>query len=101
MTAPRWPAHWQPEAIAAALPYVGGEDRLDILVGDPATARSGTRLSGHLDLRDDGVVIISHDRAGGPGVYPWPLLAGPVLVITRLRPRRRGVELFRHPGWPA
>ncbi len=94
-----WPEGWQPEAIAAALPYVGTDDRLDILVDDPVVAKSGTLLGGHLFRGDDGVVMIIHDRSGRPDVYPWRLVRGPVLVIKLLRPGRRGVELFRHPQW--
>jgi hypothetical protein len=94
-----WPERWQDEAIAAALPYIGTEDRLDILVDDLAVAVSGTRIAGHLDVAGDGRVTIVHDRSGQPDVFPWPLLGGPVLVIRLLRPRRRAIELFRHPLW--
>jgi hypothetical protein len=96
----RWPELWQPEAIEAALPYVGTDDRLEILVDDPAVAKSGTSLGGHLYRGDEGTVLIIHDRSGRPDVYPWPLLRGPVLLIRLLRPRRRAVELYRHPLWP-
>ena len=99
MTGPRWPDLWQDEAIEAALPFVGTDDRLDILVDDPAVAISGTRLAGHLFAAEDGTVMIVHDRSGRPDVYPWPLLRGPVLVIKLLRPRRRALELYRHPLW--
>ena len=94
-----WPDLWQPEAIEAARPYVGTEDRLDILVDDPMLARSGTRLGEYLFRGDDGVVTIIHDRSGRADVYPWPLLRGPVLVITLLHPGRRATELYRHPLW--
>jgi hypothetical protein len=94
-----WPDRWQPEAIEAALPYVGTEDRLDILVDDPALAHSGTRLAGHLFRGEDGAVMVIHDRSGRPDVYPWRLLRGPVLVLKLLRPRRRPTELYRHPLW--
>lgn len=99
MTELQWPDRWQPEAIAAAEPYVGTDERLDILVDDPAVAKSGTRLAGYLFRADDGTVMIIHDRSGRPDVYPWRLLSGPVLVIKLLRPRRRAVELYRHPDW--
>lgn len=94
-----WPERWQPEAIEAALPFVGTDERLDILVDDPAVAVSGTRLGGHLIRADDGTVIVLHDRSGRSDVYPWRLLAGPVLLIRLLRPRRRAIELYRHPLW--
>ena len=94
-----WPERWQPEAIAAALPYLGTDDRLDILVDEPAVAVSGTRLTGHLFRADDGMVMMIHDHSGRPDVYPWRLLRGPVLLIKLLRPRRRAVELYRHPRW--
>jgi hypothetical protein len=96
---PIWPDRWQPEAIAAATPYVDADDRLDILVDDPQVALSGTRLGGYLFRGDDGAVTIIHDRSGEPDVYPWRLLRGPVLVIKLLRPGRRAVELYRHPLW--
>ena len=95
----RWPEQWQAEAIAAALPYVGSDERLDILVDDPTVAISGTRLAGHLIRGDDGQVMVIHDRSGRPDVYPWRLLRGPVLVIRLLRPRKRALELYRHPLW--
>jgi hypothetical protein len=44
----RWPDLWQDEAIEAARPFVGSDDRLDILVDDPTVAVSGTRLGGYL-----------------------------------------------------
>jgi hypothetical protein len=94
-----WPQRWQPEAIEAARSYVGTDERLEILVDDPAVAVSGTLLGGYLFRGDDGRVMIIHDRSGRPDVYPWALLRGPVLVVKLLRPRRRGVELYRHPDW--
>ena len=94
-----WPEKWQPEAIEAALPFVGAEDRLDILVDDPTVAVSGTRVGGHLYRGDDGTVMIIHNRSGRPDVYPWRLISGPVLLITLLRPRRRAIELYRNPLW--
>ena len=94
-----WPEGWQVEAIEAALPYVGTEDRLDILVGDPARSIHGTRLTGHLFRAGDGRVMVIFDRSGKPDVHPWALLGGPVLSIKLLRPRRRALELYRHPQW--
>jgi hypothetical protein len=83
----------------AARPYVGTDERLDILVDDPGVAVSGTLLGGYLFRGDDGVVMVLHDRSGRPDVYPWRLLRGPVLLIKLLRPGRRAVELYRHPLW--
>lgn len=100
MTQLIWPDGWQDEAIAAAEPYVGTDERLDILVGDPTTSRSGTLMGGHVYCGEDGAVMVIHDRSGRPDVYPWRLLAGPVLVLNLLRPRRRALELYRHPDWP-
>ncbi len=94
-----WPDHWQAEAIVAALPYVDTDERLDIWVDDPDTATTGTRIAGHL-YRDADRVMIIHDRSGRPDVYPWQLLAGPVLVIKLMRPGRAAKELYRHPRWP-
>ena len=99
MAESRWPDGWQTEAIQAALPYVGSEERLDILVGDPVRSHSGTRLSGHLYIAEDGRVTIIYDRTGRSDVYPWALLGGPVLAIKLLRPRRPAIELYRHPNW--
>ena len=95
----RWPDRWPSEAVDVVRPYVGTADRLDILVGDPAVAISGTRLAGHLFAAEDGAVMIVHDRSGRPDVFPCPLLSGPVLVIELLRPRRRALELYRHRLW--
>ena len=94
-----WPADWQPEAIAAVVPYLGSDERLRIVVGPPETSFSGTVLAGHVYV-DDGVATIVHDRSGRPDVYPWRLLAGPVLRIELLRARRRPLVLFAHPDWP-
>jgi hypothetical protein len=95
----KWPDRWQREAIEAALPYVDTDERLDILVDDPAVAVAGTRLQGHLYRGDDDAVMVIHDRSGRPDVHPWRLLSGPVLVIKRLRPRRSAEQLYRHPDW--
>jgi hypothetical protein len=93
-----WPSDWQQEAINAALPYVGSDHRLHILVGDPKVAVSGTAVTGYL-LEEDGKVMIIYDRTGRPDVYPWPLLRGPVLRIELLRAKKRRVVLFSAPGW--
>ena len=95
-----WPDKWQAEAVAAALPYIGTDDRLDILVDEPTDAMAGTRIAGHLYRGDDGAVMMIYDRSGRPGIFPWRLLSGPVLVIKLLRPGRRSKELYRHPLWP-
>ena len=100
MTVLRWPEEWQPEAIEAASAYVGTDERLDIWLGPPGLAISGTRMSGHLYGGEDGAVLIIHDRSGRPDVHPWRLLPGPVLVVKLLRPGRRATELYRHPLWP-
>ena len=94
-----WPEGWQLEAIEAAQPYVGTDDRLDILVDDPATTIHGTRLTGHLFRGDDGRVMVIYDHSGRADVHPWALLSGPVLAIKLLRPRRRALELYGHPHW--
>ena len=95
-----WPERWQPEAIAAAAPYVGTERRLDMWFGTPASV-SGTRYTGHVYVGEDGrSLTLIHDRSGRTDVYPWRLSIGPVLLIKLLRPRRPGLELYRHPGWP-
>jgi hypothetical protein len=78
--------------------HIGTDERLDILV-DPPTAMSGTRNAGHLYRGEHGTVMMIHDRSGRPDVYPWELLSGPVLTVKLLRPRRRAVELYRHPEW--
>jgi hypothetical protein len=78
--------------------HIGTDERLDILV-DPPTAMSGTRIAGHLYRGEHGKVMMIHDRSGRPDVYPWELLSGPVLTVKLLRPRRRAVELYRHPEW--
>ena len=94
-----WPDSWQAEATRALEPFVDAGDRVDILVGDPQTSISGTRLAGHLYRGDGGRVMIRYDRSRRPDVHPWALLGGPVLVAKLLRPRRRALELYRHPDW--
>jgi len=93
-----WPEHWQPDAIAAIEPYVGSDYRLEVLVGDPATSVSGTLLAGYLYDSDKGIQVI-HDRSRRPDVYPWPLLAGPVLRATACLPKRSRTVVFQHPDW--
>ena len=94
-----WPDRWQPDAIDAVQPYVDADERLEILVDDPATAVSGTLLSGYVYRAEGGTVMIVHDRSGRLDVHPWRLLAGPVLRVSLLRPRRRRVDLYVHPDW--
>ena len=94
-----WPDRWQPEAVEAVRPYVDADARLEILVDDPATAISGTLLGGYVYRGADGSVMIIHDHSGRPDVYPWRLLAGPVLRVSLLRPRRRRLDLYVHPDW--
>ena len=67
------------------------------MVGPP-TALDGSLLAGHVFLDGD-VPMIIHDRSGRPDVYPWKVLGGPILRIYLLRPRRRKLILFAHPGW--
>jgi hypothetical protein len=70
-----WPMRWQPEAIDAVIPHLGSDERLRILVDDPKKAIFETPIEGH--------------------VY----VAGPVLRIELLRPRRRPFLLYAHPDW--
>jgi hypothetical protein len=93
-----WPTGWQPEAVAALEPLLGSDDRVRIVVGRPGD-RDGAVLEGYVYLDAAGVPTIIHDRSGSPRVFPWALLAGPVLVIERKVPRRRAEVLFRHPEW--
>jgi hypothetical protein len=95
----KWPNRWQLEAIDAARPYVDTDERLHILAGDPAASLSGTVMEGHLYRGDDNTIMVLHDRSARPDVHPWRLLLGPILTIKLLRPRRRAIELFRHPEW--
>ena len=94
-----WPALWQAEAIEAVRPHVDADARLEILVGDPAVSVSGTLLAGYVYADPDGSMMIIHDHSGLPTVYPWRLLAGPVLRVSLLRPRRRRLHLYVHPDW--
>ena len=93
----RWPDHWQHEARAALQPYFGADSRVRIIVGPPDSL-DGTVLEGFIDLIDDAPTVL-FDRSGGPDVYPWPLLQGPVLRILALQPRRKPTLVFAHAGW--
>ncbi|MHA7218285.1 hypothetical protein ACX80L_05280 [Arthrobacter sp. MDT1-48-3] len=92
-----WPEAWQSEARAALMRFIGVEDKVEILVGDPRSSLGGTLLGGYVYLQDSKLMII-HDRSGRPYVYPSALFGGPVLEIVELsRPRRRSI--YRHPHW--
>jgi hypothetical protein len=93
-----WPARWQQEAIEALLPYVGGDERVSALLGDPGESVSGTAMEGHVYV-EDGELMIIWDRSGRADVYPWKMLSGPVLRIELLVPKRRRQLLFAVPGW--
>jgi hypothetical protein len=93
-----WPPRWQPEAVEALTPYLGSDERLRIVVDDPATAIHGTVVEGHVYV-ENGAPTIIHDRSGRPDVFPWQLLSGPVLRIELLRPRKRPQLLYAHPSW--
>ncbi len=94
-----WPARWQPEAVAALEPYLGTDHIVEVWVGDAGTSRSGTLLEGHAYVADDGRVTVIYDRSRRPDVYPWPLLAGPVLRMTaRIKGRKREV-IYERPSW--
>jgi hypothetical protein len=93
-----WPTHWECAAIEAVLPYLGSDERLRIVLGDPKKSIHGTVIGGHLYV-EDGTPMIVHDRSGRPDVFPWQLLRGPVLRIELIRPRRRPLVLYAHPGW--
>ena len=95
----RFPDSWQEEAIDTLSPLVGSESRVRIVLGPPETSIDGTVLEGVLDLGEGDEVMIIHDRSGRPDVYPWHLLAGPVLRVELLRPGRRKSVLFEHPTW--
>jgi hypothetical protein len=93
-----WPRRWQEEAKLVISRYFGRDCRLRIVVDDPATAIDGTVLEGFVYL-DGSVPTIIHDRSGRPDVYPWPLLAGPLLRIYELAPRRKPLVVYAHPDW--
>ena len=77
-----WPDRWQDDARATVVPYLGRDQRLRIVVGDPVTSLDGTVIEGFVYL-EGGVPTVIHDRSGRPGSYPWRLLMGP--GVTRLR----------------
>src|SRR5215472_7083706 len=97
-TARRMPRRWQDEAKRVISPYFGRDFRLRIVVDDPATAIDGSVLEGFVYL-DGAVPTIIHDRSGRPDVYPWPLLAGPLLRIYELVPRPKPFVVYAHPDW--
>ena len=94
-----WPKQWQSEAIDAVSRYVDSGAQLEILVGPPEKSIHGTLISGYLYTADDGSLKIIHDRSGRPDVYPWALLAGPVLVVKVREPGKRLRTIYRHPRW--
>jgi len=94
-----WPARWQPEAIEAIAPYVDTDYLVEVLVGAPATSIDGSSLAGYLFTAGSGQVQIIHDRSGRPDVYPWSLLAGPVLRVTARLPSKRRSVVYMHPDW--
>jgi len=96
----RWPERWQPEARAALEPYFGQAVRLDIIAGPNDGLGDGTRSQGFFFLVDD-VPTVIHDNTGRAGIYPWPLLAGPIMRINELRPRRKPFTVFLDPEWGA
>lgn len=80
-------------------PYFNSDARVRLVVGGPQKSVDGTVLEGHLFWGDDGSPKALYDRSGRPDMYPWDLLAGPVLEIDVLRPRRPALLVFRHPDW--
>jgi hypothetical protein len=93
-----WPARWQPQARQALQPYFGIDARLRILVDEPAAAVDGTVMEGFVYL-DGSVPTVIYDHSGRSDVYPWRLLAGPVLRIYELTPRREPRIVYAHPEW--
>jgi hypothetical protein len=93
-----WPDRWQREAIDAVLQHLGSDERLRILVDDPAKAIHGTLFEGHVYV-EDGTAMIIHDRSGRSDVFPWKLPSGPVLRIELVEPMARSVLLYEHPDW--
>ena len=100
LDASRWPKEWQDEAIEALTPYINTDYLVEVLVGDPADALSGTLLGGYLYTTEDGDLRVIHDHSGRADVHPWRLLMGPVLKITVRRPKKRRTVVFEHPSWP-
>lgn len=99
MSSLSWPAHWQPEAVAAATAFVDTDARIEVVVGDPDRSTGGTVLAGYL-CSDDAIPMMIYDRSGRADLYPWPLLDGPVLRIYELaaHSRKRRV-VYAHPKW--
>lgn len=91
-----WPRAWQPEARAALQEFIDADNRVEIVVGDPLTSIDGSVIAGYVYLEGDDLMII-YDRSGRADVYPWRLLAGPVLEVLSLSGRRRSI--YRHPHW--
>jgi hypothetical protein len=94
-----WPNSWQQEAIEAVRPHVDSDAELDILLGEPERSIHGTRIAGYLFTADDGSLQMIHDHSGRPGVHPWRLLAGPVLIAKLREPEGRWRTIYRHPRW--
>ncbi|WP_104062072.1 hypothetical protein [Arthrobacter sp. 4R501] len=92
-----WPKAWQPEARDALLRFIDGDDRVEIIVGDPSTSIDGTVMAGFVYL-DGAKLMIVYDHTGRTDVHPWLLLAGPVLEVVDLSGRRRR-SIYRHPNW--
>ncbi|MBT2531357.1 hypothetical protein J7E83_04295 [Arthrobacter sp. ISL-48] len=92
-----WPKAWQPEARAALLQCIDAEVRVEITVGEPLISVEGSVIAGYVYLEGTDLRII-YDRSGRANVYPWRLLAGPVLEIFSLSGRRR-TSIYRHPQW--
>ena len=92
-----WPAEWQREAQEALTPDFGADVRLRIVV-DPPSSIDGTVLEGFVYV-ENGVPTCIFERPDRPGVFPWPLLRGPVLRIEELRPRRKPHLVYAHPDW--
>jgi hypothetical protein len=92
-----WPKAWQPEARAALLEFIDADVRVEIIVGDPRTSIHGSASAGYVYLEGADLMVI-YDRSGRADVYPWRLLAGPVLEIFSLSGRRRR-SVYRHQQW--
>ena len=95
-----WPERWQRAAIDAVLAHIGSDERLRILVDDPAEAIHGTLFEGHVYVAD-GIAMIVHDKRGGADVFPWKLPSGPVLRVELIKPNARPLLLYEHPDWAA
>ena len=78
---------------------MGSEYLIDIWVGDPRSSIDGTLISGYVYAADDGFVTAIHDHSGRADVYPWRLLAGPVLRMTARMPGKRRKVIYAHPEW--